>query len=139
MRGSSPAIATSASGRSAVAEANPVLVILFDAQPHGETPGETFELIARRHPGAQVILLTTPEAAPRFSGFGVTVWTDGSARGPVRFLALVRRISWAHIGHIYDLEMSALTRFMRFCVWPMPQWHGPEALQAALPQAKPVS
>jgi hypothetical protein len=122
-----------------VAEAKPVLVILLDANAHGATPDELFGLVARRHPGAEVILLTTPEAAPRFSGLGVTVWTDGLARGPVRFLALVRRISWAHIGHIYDLEMSALTRFMRFCVWPMPQWHGPEALRTAPPQAKPVS
>ncbi len=126
-------------GRSAVAEPKPVLVILFDAGRHGETPRDMFDAVARLHPGSEVILLTTPDAAPRLAGLCTTIWTDGAARGPVRLLALVRRISWAHIGHIYDLEMSALTRFMRFCVWPMPQWHGPEALRAALPQVKPVS
>ncbi len=120
-------------------EPKPVLVILFDAAAHGETLRGIFDAIARRHPGSQVILLTTQEAAPRLGGLASAIWTDGAARGPVRLLSLVRRISWAHIGHIYDLEMSALTRFMRFCVWPMPQWHGPEALRAALPQARPVS
>lgn len=120
-------------------EPKPVLVILFDGGGRDETPRDMFDAVARLHPGSEVILLTTPGAAARLAGLSPTIWTDGAARGPVRLLALVRRISWAHIGHIYDLEMSPLTRFMRFCVWPMPQWHGPETLRAALPQAKPVS
>lgn len=109
--------------RNDVADIRPVLAILFDP-----VLGERLEPLRGRHPGARVILLTTPEAAPRLAGLADEVWTDGAARGPARFLALVRRMSWAHIGHVYDFEASVPTRFMRLCVWPRPQWLDGKAL-----------
>jgi hypothetical protein len=99
-------------------ERRPVLVILFDP-----TEGETLRVLRARFPEARLILLTVPGAASCLSGLADETWTDGAARGPARFLALVRRLSWAHIGEGYDCENTALTRFIRLCVWPRPHWH----------------
>lgn len=104
--------------RNDVADIRSVLAILFDP-----ANGEMLRRLRECHPGARLILLTVPEAAPRLAGFADEVWTDGAARGPARFLALVRRISWAHIDEGYDCENSVLTRFIRLCVWPRPHWH----------------
>jgi hypothetical protein len=104
----------------------PVLAILFDAAP-GEAP---LLAVRRRHPDARLILLTTAGAAPRLAPFADEVWPEGVPRGPARFLALMRRIAWAGIVHIYDLEGRPATRFMRVCVWPRPHWHGRGALKA---------
>ena len=92
-----------------------------------------------RHPAERLILLTVPAAAPGLAGLADETWTDGAVRGPGRFLALVRRMSWAHIGDVYDFEARAPTWFMRLCVWPRPHWHGPEALGAEGRDAGPVS
>ncbi|MCE9650133.1 MAG: hypothetical protein K8R18_10975 [Parvibaculum sp.] len=75
------------------------------------------------HGNAKLTLLTTPDAAPRLTGLADEIWSEARARGPGRFLALMRRISWVGFTHVYDLEASPLTRIMRFCVWPRPKWH----------------
>ncbi len=97
-----------------------VIVILFSPSDGSE---KVLRLIRARHEGAKLVLLTTPGAAARLQPFADEVWADGTARGPGRFLALVRRLAWASPAHIYDLEATQLTRFMRLCVWPRPKWH----------------
>jgi len=79
--------------------------------------------IREAHPAASLILLTTPEGRRALEGFAGTCWEDGAAKGASAFLARARRLSWASAAHIYDLEVSRVTRFLRFCVWPRPQWH----------------
>lgn len=75
-----------------------------------------------RHAGSRLILLTTPEAARQVEGLADEVWADGAARGAAAFLARARRLSWASPAFVCDLEGSPATRFLRFCVWPRPQW-----------------
>jgi hypothetical protein len=75
------------------------------------------------HPAARLILLTTPDgwkAAGDLASFG---WEDGALRGASAFLARARRLSWASPDHIYDLEVSPMTKLLSKCVWPRPQWH----------------
>lgn len=79
--------------------------------------------IREAHPAARLILLTTPAGRHALQGFDGTCWEDGAAKGASAFLARARRLSWASAAHIYDLEASRVTRFLRFCVWPRPQWH----------------
>ncbi|MDX5366769.1 MAG: hypothetical protein LPK88_10040 [Alphaproteobacteria bacterium] len=82
------------------------------------------ELAAIRveHPGACLILLTTPRGRREAGEMADTCWEDAAARGASGFLARARRLSWASPSHIHDLEASPMTRFLRFCVWPRPQW-----------------
>lgn len=84
---------------------------------------EALGAIRRRHAGGRLVLLTTPEAAPSLADRADELWAEGLAKGPARFLALMRRISWMGFAHVYDLEANRLTRLMRFCVWPRPDWH----------------
>jgi hypothetical protein len=90
------------------------------------TPGLDAEACLRavraRHGNAKLTLLTTPDAAARLAGLADEIWSEAGARGPGRFLALMRRISWVGFADVYDLEASPLTRIMRFCVWPRPRW-----------------
>ncbi|HCX66277.1 hypothetical protein [Parvibaculum sp.] len=79
--------------------------------------------IRTAHEGARLILLTTPEGRRKAGDLADISWEDGAARGAGAFLARARRLSWASALHIYDLEGSRATRFMRLCVWPRPQWH----------------
>lgn len=97
-----------------------VVAILFTPSAEGEA---ALRAIRARHGAARLIALTTPAAAPRLRPLADEVWADGLARGPSRLLALLRRLAWASPGHIYDLEATRLTRFMRLCVWPRPKWH----------------
>lgn len=97
-----------------------VLAILLTPGPEGEAG---LRAIRARHHGARLVLLTTPQAADRLGFLADEVWSEGVARGPGRFLALLRRIAWMDFAHVYDLEASRLTRLMRFCVWPRPYWH----------------
>lgn len=88
------------------------------------------------HRGAHLILLTTPEGRRKAGDLADTSWEDGAKRSASAFLARARRLSWASALHIYDLEGSRMTRFLRLCVWPRPQWHerAPEgALGAGMP------
>lgn len=91
------------------------------------TPGTKAEArlraIRTSHPGANLVLLTAPENAGRLAGLADEVWSEGLAKGPGRFLALARRISWMSFSEVHDLEASPLTRMLRFCVWPRPKWH----------------
>ncbi|MBX3494347.1 MAG: hypothetical protein KF899_15380 [Parvibaculum sp.] len=75
-----------------------------------------------RHAGAPLILLTTPDGARAADGLADEIWSDGAARGAAAFLVRARRLSWASPAIVYDLEGSPATRFLRFCVWPRPQW-----------------
>jgi hypothetical protein len=95
-----------------------VLAILFEP-----ARADALRQIRVRHPDSSLFLLTTPMGAQGLSGLVDDVWIEGAVRGPGRFLALLRRISWMRFAHVYDLEARPLTRFMRFCVWPRPRWH----------------
>jgi len=81
------------------------------------------DAVRRAHPGARLILLTTPEGRRKAGALADECWPDGTVSGAAAFLARARRLSWASAGHIYDLETSRATRFLRLCVWPRPQWH----------------
>ncbi|HEX7776038.1 MAG TPA: hypothetical protein VF449_05880, partial [Parvibaculum sp.] len=83
--------------------AETVVAILFAPGAEGEA---ALRRIGARHPGAKLILLTGPDAALRLAPLATEVWTDGKARGPVRFLALLRRLAWASPAYIYDLEAT---------------------------------
>jgi len=79
-------------------------------------------------PDANLVLLTSPEGAARLAPLADEVWSEGVAKGPGRFLALARRISWMSFSAVHDLEAAPLTRVMRFCVWPRPKWRLHKAL-----------
>lgn len=91
------------------------------------TPDATREArlhaLREAYPDANLVLLTSPQGAARLALLADEVWGEGVARGPGRFLALVRRISWMSFSAAHDLEAAPLTRVMRFCVWPRPKWH----------------
>lgn len=78
--------------------------------------------IRAEHPGSRLILLTTPECRREAGELADLCWEDAAARGATGFLARARRLSWASPSHIHDLEGSRMTRFLRCCVWPRPQW-----------------
>ncbi|MBX3445888.1 MAG: hypothetical protein KF765_03965 [Parvibaculaceae bacterium] len=82
------------------------------------------ELVAIRaeHPESRLILLTTPQGRREAGEMADICWEDAGARGASGFLARARRLSWASPSHIHDLEGSRITRILRFCVWPRPQW-----------------
>lgn len=104
----------------------PVLVIVFEAAK-GEP---ALAALRRRHPGARLIVLTTAASARRLGPLADEVWPDGLPRGPARLLALMRRIAWARVAHVYALEAGLPLRLMRLCVWPRPQWHRLDTLAA---------
>lgn len=81
------------------------------------------ERVRADHPGARIVLLTKAGAQAGLTRQADEVWPEGLARGPGRFLALARRISWMSFGHVYDFDGTPVTRFLRHCVWPKPQWH----------------
>lgn len=78
--------------------------------------------IRAEHPQSRLILLTTPEGRREVGNMADICWEDAGARGASGFLARARRLSWASPSHIHDLEGSRITRILRFCVWPRPQW-----------------
>jgi hypothetical protein len=97
-----------------------ILAILLTPDAEAETRLHALRMSGN---GARLVLLTTPAAANRLAGLADEVWSEGVTRGPGRFLALVRRISWMSFAEVHDLEASPLTRLMRFCVWPRPKWY----------------
>jgi hypothetical protein len=98
----------------------PVLAILLTGSAAGEA---ALSALRKAHPGAHLVVLTRMDAISRLSPLADEVWGEGVPRGPVRFLALMRRMSWMGFAHVHDLEGTLITRFMRFCVWPRPVWH----------------
>lgn len=84
------------------------------------------EIVRADHPGARIVLLTRAGAQAGLTRQADEVWSEGLARGPGRFLALARRISWMSFGHVYDFDGTLVTRFLRLCVWPRPHWHSLE-------------
>lgn len=74
-----------------------------------------------RHPGARIVLLTTPvhAGAPGAD----EVWTDGRVRGTSGFLALVRRIAWSRFAAVYDLRPCGRSRIYRYLTRPRPPWN----------------
>ena len=101
-----------------------VLVIALDAAKADLfTPQIT--LLRARHKSAKLILLTSAELADRLEKPVPVdeIWPEGHLHGAFRLLALLRRISWAGVGDIYDLEQNGLTLLVRFSVWPRPHWH----------------
>ncbi len=84
---------------------------------------QDIKAIRSAHPGTRLILLTTPDGRREAGDLADECWQDGAVKGASAFLARARRLSWASAEHIYDLETSRTTRFLRLCVWPRPQWH----------------
>ena len=105
----------------AFSPARPVIAIWLGAG--GPARRAALAGLRARHAGLPLILLTTPEGARAAEGLADEIWSDGAARGAAAFLARARRLSWAGPAIVYDLEGSRATRFLRFCVWPRPQWH----------------
>lgn len=91
------------------------------------------------HPAAHLILLTTPDGLKAAGDLVDSGWEDGALRGAPAFLARARRLSWASADHIYDLEVGPMTRLLRFCVWPRPQWHERAPSGSAAGAVPPVS
>ncbi len=89
-----------------------------------------FQAIRRHHPGASIVLLTTPpfEALARQSGYFDEVWLDGRpGLGDWRaLLALRRRFAEARFARVYDLQTSDRTAlYFRFLMpRPRPEWSG---------------
>jgi hypothetical protein len=101
-------------------------VLLIASHQTVEATLETcLPMLQARHKGAKFILLVTPHLATqlRNAGMELEIWPDAQLRGILRFIALMRRISWAGAKHIYDLDQTVRTRLMRFLVWPRPHWH----------------
>lgn len=111
------------SSRSAVAEAGERIVAIWLGRGGPGPARKALGAIRAAHSGARLILLTTPEGRRKAGDIADSCWEDGAIRSASAFLARARRLSWASPAHIYDLEGSRMTRFMRFCVWPRPQWH----------------
>lgn len=95
--------------------------------------------IRAEHPGSRLILLTTPEGRREAGEMADLCWEDAAARGATGFLARARRLSWASPSHIHDLEGSPMTRFLRFCVWPRPQWRIREPRSLESRRSPPLS
>ena len=102
----------------------PVLVIALDAAK-ADLFTRQIALLRTRHKSAKLILLTSAELADRLEKPVPVdeIWPEGHMRGAFRLLALLRRISWAGVSDIYDLEQNRLTSFVRLSVWPRPRWH----------------
>ena len=102
----------------------PIVILML----RGGAEGLKFALerISAAHPGAELLLLThenveTPPDMPVSAH-----WRDGNMRGPLRFLALSRRLSWAGAKCGYDLAPTARSRFLRWSVRPSIPWHEAE-------------
>jgi len=98
-----------------------ILAILLEPDAQAEVRLAHLRAI---HPAARLVLLTRPAFAARFQNLADELWAEGVARGPSRFLALVRRMSWMSFAHVHDLDGSPMTSILRLCVWPRPRWHG---------------
>jgi hypothetical protein len=79
------------------------------------------------HPETPFWLLSAGQPLPPWAGsFFREIWQDGAPRGPGRWLALMRRLSWGGFAVIYDGEGpeggAAQIKLWRFLVRPAPEW-----------------
>ncbi len=88
-----------------------------------------FRAIRDHHPGAEIVLLTTPplRRLAEASGLFETVWID--ERRPLSrlgaFLALRRRLRRAGFARVYDLQRNDRTAAYFWSLWPrQPEWVG---------------
>lgn len=99
----------------------PVLVMLL--REGEKMPGPALRRISTSHGGAALLLLTHAAANPPADIPIVAHWRDGNMRGPLRFLALSRRLSWAGAACGYDLAPTARSRFLRWSMRPSIPWY----------------
>ncbi|MGX1197767.1 hypothetical protein [Parvibaculum sp. MBR-TMA-1.3b-4.2] len=104
--------------------ARPVVVMML--RERGKTPGPALRRISAAHGGAALLLLThegaeTPADIPLAAH-----WRDGNMRGPLRFLTLSRRLSWAGAACGYDLAPTVRSRLLRWSVRPSIPWYDAE-------------
>jgi ADP-heptose:LPS heptosyltransferase len=99
-----------------------------------------FAAIRAHHPGARIVLLTTPPFADlaRRSPWFDEVWADGrpSWTDPAGMLALARRLRGARFDRVYDLQTSSRSSRYRWLVGRGAEWSG-IAPGASHPHANP--
>ncbi|MBU8543949.1 MULTISPECIES: glycosyltransferase family 9 protein [Roseomonadaceae] len=99
-----------------------------------------FAAIRAHHPGARIVLLTTPPFADlaRRSPWFDEVWAEGrpSWRDPRAVLGLRRRLRAARFGRVYDLQTSSRSSRYRWLVGLGVEWSG-IARGASHPHANP--
>lgn len=116
--------------RPAAAGPGPVLVIKLGALGDVVLALGPLAAIRRHHPGAHLVLLTTPPYAElvRRSGLVDEVWTDSRPAWwqPGALLALRRRLRDGRFARIYDLQTNDRTAVYFRLLGPgrRPQWSG---------------
>ena len=91
-----------------------------------ETLVTALDRIAAAHPGAELVLLTHMEAQTPPNVAPAAHWRDGAMRGPLRFLALSRRLSWLGAICGYDLAPTLRSRVLRSTIRPSIPWYEAE-------------
>ena len=102
----------------------PVIVMMLEGGSERLAPA--LERIAAAHPGAELVLLTHMKAETPRNVALAAHWKDGAMRGPLRFLALSRRISWIGAKCGYDLAPTRRSRVLRSTVRPAIPWYEAE-------------
>lgn len=95
--------------------------------------------IREHHAGAEITLLTTPPYAglAELSGWFDRIWDDGRPKGPLRALALLRRLRRARFDRVYDLQTSGRSSLYFQALRPNPpEWSG-VAMGCSHPHANP--
>lgn len=87
------------------------------------------QAIRRRHPEAELVLLTRPDyrALAEASGLFDEIWEDPAPRyNPIGWLALACRLRAARFSWVYDLQTSdrSAAYFRLFWPGPVPHWSG---------------
>ncbi|MFN9094834.1 MAG: glycosyltransferase family 9 protein, partial [Alphaproteobacteria bacterium] len=97
-----------------------------------------FAAIRAHHPGAEIMLLTTPPFAPlaRQAPWFDQVWENGRPRGLAALWALGRRLRAARFDRVYDLQTSDRSSRYRWLVGRGVEWSG-SAAGASHPHANP--
>jgi ADP-heptose:LPS heptosyltransferase len=117
----------------------PVLVIKLGALGDMILAGPAFERIAKAHPGARRVLLTTPPFADlaRAMPWFEAVWSDGRPRSLAGWLALIGRVRALRPVRVYDLQGNDRTNLLFQALRPFPPpWSG-TAFGCALPHRNP--
>jgi hypothetical protein len=102
------------------------LVLLLSKDAGGtRAPEQVKQALHRLGHEAELTILTNQDTQQFAAGLG-DLWPDGHPRGFLRWLALMRRISWADFDEIVDFENSLRTRFYRWAIRPCPAWYSAE-------------